>query len=373
MNRSPPERSLPRKQGRMFRFRTLAVVTSMSAAALFALSACSSGAPGSTGSGSAPAAGSVTFAGYGGSAGDAITKEWLTPFTKSTGIPAALDPTMDSSKLTQMVKSGSVTWDAAEAGLDYNLTASNSNLVNIDCKVVSCTDFTGAWKAMPKGVPMFIYSTTLAYNTSKVKSAPTDWSAFFDIKKYPGKRILSSGEGFYGILEAALLSDGVPRASLYPLDVPRALKVLSKIKSSIIYATDSQQCVDSVSSGESVMGACYNGRVTLAQKAGKPIAQVWNQQIQSADYLVIPKGSQNVASAMKFIAYVTSKAHAGDLANAIAYGPANPLATVSASVKADVPTSNESNGVDAPIIPNWRWWNANRASVLSTVTQWVAQ
>ncbi|WP_215201953.1 extracellular solute-binding protein, partial [Escherichia coli] len=40
----------------------------------------------------------------------------------------------------------------------------------------------------PCGVGFFVWSTVLAYNADKLKSAPTSWADFWDIKKFPGKR-----------------------------------------------------------------------------------------------------------------------------------------------------------------------------------------
>ena len=359
----------------MLRTRKAAVVTASAAVAILALTSCSSDSGNASGGSSSGAdiSGEVTFAGYGGAGGDSITSAWLDPFSDETGVDAILDPSMDNSKLLQMIESGNVTWDVAEVGLDFDLTEANDNLVDIDCDVVECDAFDGNWKATAKGVPMFIYSTNVAYNTDAFgEDGPQNWADFFDTDAFPGKRALNAGEGFFGLMEAALLSDGVSRDELYPLDVDRALAVMQPIKDDLIFITSGSECIDLVTSGEAAVGACYNGRVTLAQEEGLPIAQSWNQQIQSADYVAVPEGSQNVDAAMALIAYITSTEHAGDLVEYITYGPGNPNAEIADDVAADVPTANEGAGDDAPIVPDWEWWNANRADVLETVSEWVA-
>lgn len=354
----------------MQRFRKPAAALAVSLTALLALSACSSGAAEPSADGSV--SGEVVFAGYGGTSGDAITSAWLDPFSEESGADAILDPSMDNSKLLQMSESGNVTWDVVEVGLDYGLTEANDTLLDIDCDIVSCDDFTGDWAVTAKGVPMFIYATTLAYNTDSVATAPENWADFFDTSKIPGKRAVNAGEGFYGILEAALLSDGVARDALYPLDVDRALTVLDRVKDDLIFITSGQECIDLVSSGEAALGACYNARVTLAKADGQPIDLVWNQQIQSADYVAIPADAPNPDAAMALVAYLTSSEHAGTFSDYMAYGPGNPAATVSADVTSDVPTANEAEGDNAPIVPDAEWWNENRATVLETVSEWVA-
>lgn len=360
----------------MIRHRSAAAAATASVVALLALTACSTGStpePDSSGSGS-ELSGEVTFAGYGGAGGDAITDAWLDPFSEETGVDAILDPSMDNSKLLQMIESGAVTWDVVEAGLDFGLTEDNDGLVDLDCHIVECDAFDGQWKATAKGVPMFIYSTVVSYNTDTFTGddTPSNWADFLDTDKFPGKRAINAGEGFFGLMEGVLLADGVSRDDLYPLDVDRALAALAPIKDDLIFITSGAECIDLVTSGEATVGACYNARVTLAASEGLPIALSWDQQIQSADYVAVPQGSKNVDNAMALIAYITSTEHAGDLANYLTYGPGNPHATISDDKLADVPTSNEGEGDDAPIIPDFEWWNENRADVLEAVSAWVA-
>lgn len=356
----------------MQRFRKPTAAVAVSLTVLLAVSACSSGATGSEESTGGAVSGEAVFAGYGGTLADAITEAWLDPFSEESGVDAILDPSMDNTKLLQMVESGNVTWDVASVGLDFNLTESNDALMDLDCTVVACEDFTGSWKATAKGVPMYIYATTVTYNTDTFSTAPENWIDFFDTEAFPGKRALNAGEGFYGILEAALVSDGVARDELYPLDVDRALGVLDGIKDDLILITSGQECIDLVSSGEAALGACYDGRVTLAKNDGQPIDLVWNQQVQSADYVAVPAGAPNAAAGMALIAYLTSSEHAGELSALFPYGPGNPNAEVSDDVAADVATANAGEGENAPIIPDWKWWNDNRADVLETVSEWVA-
>ena len=69
------------------------------------------------------------------------------------------------------------------------------------------------------GVVNYMFSTVMAWDTARVKAKPT-LADFFDLKKYPGKRMLRKNS--QAMVEMALLADGVPKDKLYPLDVPRA-------------------------------------------------------------------------------------------------------------------------------------------------------
>src|SRR3546814_1746715 len=43
------------------------------------------------------------------------------------------------------------------------------------------------------GVGAFVWSTVLAYNGKTMKTAPTSWADFWDVKKFPGKRGMRKG------------------------------------------------------------------------------------------------------------------------------------------------------------------------------------
>lgn len=279
---------------------------------------------------------------------------------------------MDVSKLQQMVQSGNVVWDVAETGLDLDLTEANDEFVTLDTTIVPVADFTGNWPATAKGVPFFIYSTVLSYNTDALATAPTGWRDFFDTAAFPGKRALLDTEAFRGILEIALLVDGVSRDALYPLDVERGLTLLEPLKSDLVYFQSGADGVDLVSTGEAVMGACYNGRVATALQDGQPIDMIWDKQVQSADYLSIPKGSPNADAAQKLIAYIVSPEHNGELSNYLAYAPANPGASGNPDVTKYLATENELTGDAAPIVPDNDWWIENRESTLQRVAEWQA-
>jgi putative spermidine/putrescine transport system substrate-binding protein len=321
---------------------------------------------------SSSSGGSVVYTGFGGSGQEAATKAWFDDFSDSEGITVNQDDPTDYAKLQQMVKADAVTWDVVQGGTDYGVE-DNETLTDIDCTVVACDEFTGAFPVYSQAVPLYIFSYVLAYNTDTFSdaAAPTGFSDLFDTDTYPGKRAVDGANGLIGLLEAALLADGVARDALYPLDVDRALTKLDTIKDDLVFYQDAQECITNVASGEDALGMCYNGRVTLAAEEGQPIDIAWGQQIQFCDYVFIPKGAPDEQNAQKLIAYIASAEHAGDIADAIPYAPANPSASASGKYADDVPTANELTGDDAPITPDMDWWNANREDVLEKVTEWM--
>lgn len=339
---------------------------------LGALGACGSDDSGDSATGSG--GGSVTFAGWGGTTQENIDKAWLQPFAKESGVTVAQDSPVDYGKIAQMVNAGKVIWDVVEAGSDIGLE-DNDTLTPIDCEIVSCSDFDGApLPAHKYGVPLFTFSVVLTYNTDAIKDAPTSWADFFDTDKYPGKRAVYNGVpgALQGLLDTALLQDGVAPEDLYPLDVDRALKKLDTIKDDLVFFTDFGQCTQLVGSGEAVMGNCYQGRDLTAMDEGQPIDFIWSGQVIYADYLMVPKGSPNTEEAMKLIAYITSAEHNGDFSELQAYGPANPKTTLSPELAEQMPMSNVMSGADAPVIVDDTWWNENLEAVTQKWNAWVS-
>ena len=72
-----------------------------------------------------------------------------------------------------------------------------------------------------------------------------------------------------------------------------------------------------------------------------PVETSWDQNITAADSLVVPKGRQNKAKAMQFIALATSPKAQAEMAAATGYAPINLdlPALMDAAVRKTCPTS----------------------------------
>ena len=181
----------------------------------------------------------------------------------------------------------------------------------------------------------------LAYRTDKFGGAiPQGWADFFDLTKFPGKRgIYDYSTG--GVLEIALMADGVAPKDLYPLDVPRALKKLDTIKDSIVWWSSGAKSQEQIDSGEVSMALMWNGRAWSAKNVdNKPVEIQWNQQLLTADYWVVPKGTPNKDEAMQFIAWTTAPTTTRPRPNSIPYGPTNKFAVPNPAKVKDLAASN---------------------------------
>ena len=326
----------------------------------------------STSGSASPAAEKVTltFATYGGPYEEGQKKAWLDPYMKlHPNVTIVTDGPVDYAKIKAMVEANNVTWDVVDVGGDFGGQADSAILTPIDTSIVP------AWKTPLPGVQNTTWRVgeqtgayIIAYWSTEYPNPPQNWVDFYDLKKFPGKRMhwkfVASGA-----LESALVADGVPSDSLYPLDVDRALKKLTTIKKDIIWWETGAQSTQLLSDGEVKLGATWNGRSHAAKTAGKPVETQWNEEIMFRDFLVVPKGAKNVKAAMELIAYITAPENNAQLSYYYDNGPTTAGAEnkIDPANKENLPTPYASTGINQ----DDAWWSENFASANKKFQTWL--
>jgi len=293
----------------------------------------------------------LTFVSFGGAYQEAQRKAWLEPYTALTGVKFLEDEGSSNATIKLQVEAGDVTWDIVDVGNDFGLEANSALLEPLDYTIIPRDEVNPDLGASDWRVPDITYGVVLAYNTEKTAGQiPAGWADYFDIAKFPGKRgMWDYSEG--GIFEVALMADGVAPADLYTtgpggtgLDLDRAIKKLDTIKDEFVWWTSGAQSQELIGSGEVAMTLIWNGRGWSAKHTdGKPVEMQWNEQLVTADYFVVPKGSPNKAAAMTFIAYTICAENNAKPSNYIPYGPTNINAQPAEDKKADLSVSNADN------------------------------
>lgn len=264
----------------------------------------------------------MVFSSWGGTTQDAQKAAWASPFTEKTGVTVVQDGPTDYGKLKAMVEAGEVTWDVVDVEGDYAAQAGKSGqLEKLDFSVIDKSKLDPRF-VTDYSVGSFYYSFVIGCNADAVKACPKTWADLFDTAKFPGKRTFYKWSA-PGVIEAALLADGVAADKLYPLDLDRAFKKLDTIKSDIIWWSGGAQSQQLLASAEAPFGSVWNGRMTALAATGIKVETSWEQNITAADALVVPKGSPNAEAAMKFIALATSAEPQAALAKATGYAPIN--------------------------------------------------
>ena len=283
----------------------------------------------------------LSFTSFGGVYQEAQRKSWLEPYTALTGVQFTEDENSSNATIKAQVESGQVTWDVVDVGNDFGLAANKDLLEPLDYTIIPRAEMNQDLGVSDWRVPDITYGVVLGYNTDATKGAvPEGWADFFDTTKIPGKRgVWDYSEG--GMFEFALMADGVAPADLYPLDLERATKKLDTIKDDIVFWNSGAESQELIGSGEVAMSMIWNGRAWSAKNIDKkPVEIQWNQQIVTADYLVVPKGSPNKDAAMKFIAYTACAAKNAGPSEFIPYGPTNTNSQANPAMASDLSVSN---------------------------------
>ncbi|MNO69508.1 Spermidine/putrescine-binding periplasmic protein precursor [compost metagenome] len=317
------------------------------------------------------AAQSMSFVSWGGTTQDAQKQAWAEPFSKESGIKVVQDGPTDYGKLKAMVESGNVQWDIVDVEADFALRAASEGLLEpLDFNVIK-RDRIDPRFVSDHGVGSFYFSFVLGYNEGKLgANKPVDWTALFDTKTFPGKRALYKWPS-PGVLELALLADGVPADKLYPLDLDRAFKKLDTIKKDIVWWGGGAQSQQLLASGEASLGQFWNGRVYALQQDGAPVGVSWKQNLVMADFLVIPKGAKNKDAAMKFLANASSAEGQAEFANKTAYAPVNvdSVAKLDKDLAPNLPTAYAQDQVTL----DFAYWAKNGQAIAARWNEWLVK
>lgn len=316
------------------------------------------------------AAGELVFASYGGTYQEAIEKAWLQPFSEETGITIIEDTSPEIAKIKAMVDTNTVTWDVVTGGGLTVAQGVNAGLFEKIPRDVVNREHDYPDTINDYGVASEIFSTLFAFDTRVYPPTgpqPQSWADFWDVEKFPGMR------SFYGrpgtSLEAALLADGVASADVYevlstPAGLDRAFAKLEQLRPNVaMWWTNNEVPVQALSTGEVVMAMGANGRFQGAIDQGIPLQIVWNGQIASVGYFMIPKGAPNLENAFKFLNYMASPEAQSRFHNYVAYGPVTPVAWdfIPESEWDRLPSSPQN--IENAVFSNYDFWLANEAAI----------
>ncbi|QJP14806.1 extracellular solute-binding protein [Starkeya sp. ORNL1] len=310
---------------------------------------------------------SFVFAGFGGDLQKNQDAAWLQPFAAATGVKIEQTDAPDLAKIQTQQEAKNVGVDVVEiesSTVDANCGAVFKQ-VEIDRSQLSPTYDTNKC-----GVPVVKFSYVLAYNAKKYPTPPTSVADFFDVKKFPGQRAARTGANV-GMVEAALLADGVKPAQVYPIDVDRAIKKIETVKDSIILKDTFAPLQDGLANGEFDMVLLPNGRAFNASKTNPDIKAVFVGAVTLYDNLAIPTGAKNEAAAKAFLQYTATHGTQLELAKRFPYG----VGTKGEAPKLDDKAKGfyPDSFTDQLLIQDAKWWGANEAAVGERLTSVFAQ
>lgn len=320
----------------------------------------------------------LTVVDFGGANSAAQKVAFDEPFQKQTGIKLIkVSYNGEQAKVKAMVETNNVVWDVVEVETaDLGRGCDEGLYQKLDwSKMGNKDDFLPA-AVHECGVGAFVWSTVLAYNGKTMKTAPTSWADFWDVKTFPGKRGLRKGARYN--LEFALMADGVAPGDVYktlstPEGVDRAFAKLDELKPNIQWWEAGAQPPQMLAAGDVSMSTAYNGRIDAANREGQPLKVVWNESIYDLDYWVIPTGTDKKAQAEQYIKFVTSTEPQIAYSHNIAYGPVNNTAIdkLDAKTLADLPNSPEN--IKNALLSGYQFWADHGEELDQRFAAWSAR
>jgi putative spermidine/putrescine transport system substrate-binding protein len=306
---------------------------------------------------------------------EAQRKAYFEPFTKATGIKVVEATGPDASKIKAMVTSGNVEWDVVDVSLATALVLAEQGLLTpIDYNVFDAQTRAAipSHFRLPFAVGNETWSVVMAYRRDKFPEGPKSWKDFWDVTKFPGKRAFLDSTFVAPVLEIALLADGVEPKNIYPVDMARAFRSLSRLRPHVVKWTGSSGVMQQMlTDGEADLVVIANGRMEGIQKAGVPAGFTFNQQMILSNFWLIPKGSKNVEAAMKFIAFVSRAEQQAEFARLQPWGPTNPDAfkMIPAARQADLPTAPQN--MSTALVSDGQWWARKAADGRTNLENYV--
>ncbi|MDJ0089523.1 extracellular solute-binding protein [Pantoea allii] len=320
----------------------------------------------------------LTVVSFGGTNKDAQDKAFYKPFMASghDGIEAG-EYNGEMARIRAMVETKQVGWDVVELETpELERGCEEGLLETLDwSKLGNKADFAKG-SVSECGAGFFVWSTVLTYDGNKLKTAPTSWADFWDVKKFPGKRALRKSAKY--TLEIALMADGVKREDVYnvlatPAGVDRAFKKLDQLKPNIQWWESGAQPLQWLVSGDVTLASAYNGRIGTAQAEGHNFKIVWDGNLYDFDNWAIVKGSKHKALAEKFIAFTLKPENQKVYAENIPYGPANIQAgkLLAADRLAQLPTAPDNMAKAVQV--NATFWLEHGEELEQRFNAWAAK
>ncbi|MFM9810937.1 ABC transporter substrate-binding protein [Streptomyces scabiei] len=345
------------------------------AAAATALSACGTGTSRSaTGSGKGGGK-TVVVRDSGGSYGAALQKAIYTPFTQETGISVKV-LNLDNAPLLAQIKQGRPQCDLInDAMVSHTKYVKHDALEALDLdrlKSVQSAEIPEN-QITRHAIGHSFYGQCIAYRTDAFGGKkPESWADFFDAKAFKGGRAMCSPDGDLPELEFALLADGVPADKLYPLDVDRAFKVLSRLRPDIKKFWDSGPLPGVLLSRQEVtMSTVWDGRIADLQKQGVPVERQLNGMRRQFSGYAIAKGAAHVDNAYKLMDFALRAESQAALAKAFPSNPSSPLAYAKLSEDERNALAGAPKYYDKGFDADVDWWLKNESAVTKRWLEWA--
>jgi putative spermidine/putrescine transport system substrate-binding protein len=286
---------------------------------------------------------------------------------------------MDYAAWTEQIKSGKPGWDWGDfeayfpiGNPDLFLPLDKESLgVTADDMVDLGNAAANAELYSEKAVGQYISAYVLLYDSKRHPEHPSGWAEVFDQKKWPG--IVSMYNYPYGMLEVALVADGVTWDSMYPLDYERAFKKLNSLGKNLVFSNSGAEAQQQLASGAADWVVHWNMRGLPLAQQGLPIAVDWKDNVMIQASHVIPANTDRPKILTQYIANSLKIENQAAMANATATGPVvkGAFELIDEDVKPWVATNPVNIAQSAGLIDD-TWWAENFGAAYEKWNAWQA-
>lgn len=281
---------------------------------------------------------------------------------------------LDYALIEAQIRTGQIDWDVIDADAFFAARAANEGwLEAIDYDIVDPSQLVeGAAKEF--SVLQGVGAHHIAWNSDQSYgpgAGPQNWTEFYDVEAFPGRRALRSGA--LQTLPGAALASGIDPADLYPLDLDAAFAALEGVRDSVVKWVDGGQAMQDLAlGGEADIFNLYTSRCVTLKSEGEPIDFVFDQGTAEEADLIIIKGSSNVVQAQHALALSSNTPEYHKvLAEATNIGFTNTLGMelVDPAIQPLLSTAPENYELLAPA--GNEWWAENQPEAEQRLAEWI--
>ncbi len=305
-----------------------------------------------------------------------IAEAYVHPFTQATDIAVQQDNWEGGTDVLK-TKATEGAWDLVQVNADELAAGcSDGSFEKVDWSTVGGKDHYLPMAVSDCGVGATLHNVVLAWDRDKFQATPT-WSDFWDVAKIPGKRGL--GKNVRGVLEIALLADGVAPGDVYKTlsssdGVDRAFRKLDQLKPYIVWWQTPADAAKILGSGDVLMTTTPSDVIAKANRAEKRNFGVqFNASLYDPRSWVIMKGAQNLHEAQQFLYFTGASAVQARLFRVageagLAKGVNDWLTPDQQAMSATLPAN-----LNAALRVDTGFWRDNLAKLSARFDTWLAQ
>jgi putative spermidine/putrescine transport system substrate-binding protein len=265
-------------------------------------------------------------------------------------------------------------WDIFElTGPEFEFAIKQDLLLPLDTSIVDVSYLPSQY-VNPHGVMYAIFNSCIAWDPRQIGPGlePQGWADVWDTARRPGKRSLDPVNGGAGVMEIALIADGVPPSRLYPLDVDRAFRSLDRLgQDNIIWSVSIEETVQRLISSEVSLASSWPFRILKANQGGARIGYNFDQCMVEGEYLCVVRSTRNPKACFQLIDWILKDpAAAAEFSRLTHYGSPN-LASLKLLPKEIADVIPTSPALANKLFPSDDvWWAQNLETVSARFKKW---